>query len=273
MSSELAVSSAPSSAPRASSSPLLSMTETFLDRMPGTAEATRCWMARDLALVAGCLAGASTTEAVGSARSRENSSRFGITRWTRAERDLVDRADGARQLAFEGADLVDLLHEVGGAERVGAVEDLVADRAARGDAFGGEGETQPRHLVLRHVDLRAVAAQLVGDALGIHALDDLAAVAGVEAAVEQRHARRREAGDDEDEEGNQGKADGCQCHEAGRPQVAQRLHQSIHERHRCSNMWPIRRSAIARVRLKFSANHLHLRAVPPDDGPTIGFRT
>ena len=259
MSSELAVSSAPSSAPRASSSPLLSITETFLDRMPGTAEETRCWMAETWPL-SRLPCSASTTEAVGSARSRENSLALRHHEMDARRADLVDRADGARQLALEGADLVDLLHEVGGAERVGPVEDLVADRAARGDAFGGEGETQPRHLVLRHVDLRTVAAQLVGDALGIHALDDLAAVAGVEAAVEQRHARRREAGDNEDEEGNQGKADGCQCHEAGRPQVAQRLHQSIHERHRCSNMWPIRRSAIARVRLKFSANHVHLRA-------------
>ena len=144
----------------------------------------------------------------------------------------MDRADGARQFALEGADLVDLLHEVGGAERVGAIEDLVADRAARRNAFGGQRQAQLRDLVLRHIDLRAVAAQLVGHALGIHALDDLAAVAGVEAAVEQRHAGSGQTRDDESEEGDQREGDGRQRHQPRCPKIAQRLHQSIHERHR-----------------------------------------
>jgi hypothetical protein len=42
----------------------------------------------------------------------------------------VDGADGARELALKGTDKVDVLHEVGGAERVRLVEQLVADGPA-----------------------------------------------------------------------------------------------------------------------------------------------
>ena len=54
---------------------------------------------------------------------------------------LGDRADGARDLAFERAAVVDLLDELGGAKRR-AVEDLEADAAARRQALRRELEAQ-----------------------------------------------------------------------------------------------------------------------------------
>ena len=50
----------------------------------------------------------------------------------------VDRADGARQLALQRAQIVDVLDEARGAERVGLVENLVADAAALGQAAFGQ---------------------------------------------------------------------------------------------------------------------------------------
>ena len=63
--------------------------------------------------------------------------------------DAVDAADGAGELALERAQMVDVLDEARGAERVGLVEDLVADAAALGQAALGELHAQPRDLVLR----------------------------------------------------------------------------------------------------------------------------
>ena len=50
----------------------------------------------------------------------------------------VERPDGAGELALERAQVVDVLDEAGGAERLGLVEDLVADAAALGQAALGE---------------------------------------------------------------------------------------------------------------------------------------
>ena len=56
--------------------------------------------------------------------------------------DAVHGADGARDLALQRAGLVDLLLEFGGGEAVAAIEDLVADGAAGGQAL--LGQHQPR---------------------------------------------------------------------------------------------------------------------------------
>ena len=86
--------------------------------------------------------------------------------------DAVERADGAGELAFERAHLVDVLHEARGAERVRLVENLVADAAALGQAAFGERHAQPGDAILRHQDDVAVVAQLVGDAFAIELLHD-----------------------------------------------------------------------------------------------------
>ncbi len=44
--------------------------------------------------------------------------------------DPVDAANGAGKLTFERAQMIDVLDETGGAERIGLVEDFVADAAA-----------------------------------------------------------------------------------------------------------------------------------------------
>ena len=52
--------------------------------------------------------------------------------------DTTHRADGPRDLALERAGLVDLLLEFGRREAIGAIEDLVTDGAAGGQAFVGK---------------------------------------------------------------------------------------------------------------------------------------
>ena len=86
--------------------------------------------------------------------------------------DAVDGADGAGQFALQRAQMIDVLDEAGGAERVGFVEDLVADAAALGQAALGELHAQPGDLVLWHHDDGAVVAQFVGDRLAFQVLDD-----------------------------------------------------------------------------------------------------
>ena len=113
-----------------------------------------------------------TIEADGSGVSRENSGRSGSTRWTRAAWIAVDGADGAGEFALQRAQMIDVLDEAGGAERVGFVEDLVADAAALGQAALGELHAQPGDLVLWHHDHGAVVAQLEGDRLAFQVLDD-----------------------------------------------------------------------------------------------------
>ena len=75
----------------------------------------------------------------------------------------VDATDGAGKLAFERAQMIDVLDEGGGAERVRFVENLVADAAAFGQAVLGELHAQPRDIVLGHHHDRAVVLDLVGD--------------------------------------------------------------------------------------------------------------
>jgi hypothetical protein len=54
--------------------------------------------------------------------------------------DFGERGDGAFELAFEGAPVVDLLGEIAGAE-VGLVEQFKADAAGARQSCAGEGET------------------------------------------------------------------------------------------------------------------------------------
>ena len=84
----------------------------------------------------------------------------------------VDRLDGARKLALERAQVIDVLDERGRAEGVGLVEDLVADAAALGQAALGELHAHPGHPVARHHHDGAVVLQLVRDGLALEILHD-----------------------------------------------------------------------------------------------------
>ena len=74
------------------------------------------------------------------------------------------RADGAGQFAFQGALAVQVLDEVGLAQRRGVVEDLVADRARGRQALARQHQAGGGHLVAVDHDGRAVALDLVLDA-------------------------------------------------------------------------------------------------------------
>jgi hypothetical protein len=92
--------------------------------------------------------------------------------------DAVDGADGTGEFAFKRAQMIDVLNEAGGAERVGLVENLVADAAALGQSGLGELHAQPGDLVLRHHDHGAVVAQFVGNGLAFEVLDDAGGILG-----------------------------------------------------------------------------------------------
>ena len=95
--------------------------------------------------------------------------------------DVLDRP---RQLAFEGALVVQLLHEVRHAERA-PVEELVADGALRDEAGARELEAEVVDGVALDVDGRAALAEVVRDVLLPELLDDLGGVGGVEPAEEE----------------------------------------------------------------------------------------
>src|SRR6185437_14338376 len=145
--------------------------------------------------------------------------------------DEIDRGDGAAELAFERPHLVDVLDEARRAERVRFVEELVADRAAMRQVRFRHGHAQPRDLIGRHQDLRAVAADLVGHVHGVELLDDLTAVAQVEVAVEEGHARRGDARRDESEEADHGGGDAGDHGKTQGSEAAQSLEKTVQ---RCS---------------------------------------
>ena len=115
----------------------------------------------------------------------------------------VDGADGAGKLAFERAQVVDVLDEAGGAERVGLVEDLVADAAALRQPGLGELHAQPRRPGPSAPSGCAPSfAHLEGDALALEVLDDGGGVfedssvnSGVICGAVTRMIRKREEAD------------------------------------------------------------------------------
>ena len=121
----------------------------------------------------------------------------------------VERANGACELAFERAQVVDILHEAGRAERVRFVEDLVADAAALGQAALGKPHAQPRHAVLRDHDDATVVAQLVGNALALQLLHDRGGVLEGEIGKQRRHLRRGHAQHQEGKKADERNSDGA----------------------------------------------------------------
>ncbi len=88
----------------------------------------------------------------------------------------IDAADRAGQLALQCPQVIDVLDEGRRAERVGLVEDLVADRAALRQARLCELHAKTGNSVLGDHDDRAVALELIGDCLAFQVLDDRRAV-------------------------------------------------------------------------------------------------
>ena len=140
----------------------------------------------------------------------------------------VDGPDGARELAFECAQMVDVLDEAGGAERVRLVEDLVADAAALGQAALGELHADAGHLVARHHHDGAVVLQLVGDALALEVLHDRSGILRRQIGEDRRHLRRGDAQDDEGEHADQCGRDRRHGSEARGAQRPDELDETLH---------------------------------------------
>src|SRR5579863_7127679 len=117
--------------------------------------------------------------------------------------DTVNGADGAGKFALERAQVIDVLDEACGAERVGFIEDLVTDAAALGQAAFRELHAQPCDLVLWHHDHGAVIADFKGNGLAFQVLDDGRGILDAEVGKEGGHLRRGDAHDDEREETDQ----------------------------------------------------------------------
>ena len=96
----------------------------------------------------------SSTEALGFCCSRKKPFWFGSARCTRGALHRGQRADRARELAFEAALEGEALLELGLAE-AGAVHQLEADDRALGQAGGGQLQAQVVHLRGRHQDRAA----------------------------------------------------------------------------------------------------------------------
>ena len=114
--------------------------------------------------------------------------------------DPIDGVNGSGKFALQRAQMIDVLNEAGGPERVGLVENLITDATALGQAALGKLHPQPGDLVLGHHDRGAVVAQLVGNGLSFQVLDDGRGILNAEFGEEGGHLRRGDAQDDEAEE-------------------------------------------------------------------------
>ncbi len=150
--------------------------------------------------------------------NHDRSGRFGsFTREQRAfrqhevhagELNTVDGANGSGKLSLQGAEVVDILDEAGGAQRVGLVEDFIANPAALRQAGFGKLHPQAGHLVFRHHDDRTVIAELEGDGLTLKLLDDARGVLVAQIVKQCGHLRRGDTHDDEGEEAYEGQRHG-----------------------------------------------------------------
>ena len=149
-------------APSASRRPRSSTIETRSGLRPSTAEATRWRTART------CAASSSPLQLQHDRGPRRlavalEQAALGHDEMDARALDPADRADGARQLALERAEMVDALDEARRGEGVALVEDLVADAAAGRQALAGKLHADAGEVLARDEDGLAVAAGLVAD--------------------------------------------------------------------------------------------------------------
>ncbi len=161
--------------------------------------------------------------------------------------DRLDRADAARQLAFKRADEIDVLHEVGGAERRRGVEQFVTGRAAGRQALFGERDAGAWNGRGRDVDRGATLAQLVGDAGTVQIVDDARGVGDVEIGVEKSLVGRGDAAQEPAEQSDRGDEAGRDDRGADRAEAADDFECCVHirycsrthrHRHPPCRLWP-----------------------------------
>jgi hypothetical protein len=95
--------------------------------------------------------------------------------------------DGARQLALQRPRFIDPLLELGGAQRIGAVEDFVADGAAGRQPLFRQQHTGLWHLIGGYHDSGARRFKAIRDMAMVKLIDDLRRIAQIEISVEQGH--------------------------------------------------------------------------------------
>jgi hypothetical protein len=99
--------------------------------------------------------------------------------------DAAHGHDGARQLAFEGALLIEVLLELGLAQHRLVVEDFVADAARGHEPLARHQHAGLAHLVAADEDRRAVALGAVFDAGAVQRGGDFRGFTQVEVGIQQ----------------------------------------------------------------------------------------
>ena len=153
---------------------------------PGTAAATRLRMPATCRFSSAVAPRRTRTiDAVGFTSSRPNRLRLGST-IDPSRTHAAQRPDRARQLAFDRPLQVDVAEKIASRERVGPVEQLVADRPADRHALFRQGHAQPQRIAGRHHDGIATRAQAIGDGHGLQPTDQFLRVGQRQAGKQQR---------------------------------------------------------------------------------------
>ena len=142
--------------------------------------------------------------------------------------DPADRADGARQLALERAEMVDALDEARRGEGVALVEDLVADAAAGRQALTGQLHADAAEVLARDEDGLPVAAGLVADGPRVEVLHDGVRILQRQLGEQHAHRRLRHPHDHEGEEADEREGDDAHRRDPRRPEPRQEVDRPVH---------------------------------------------
>ncbi len=143
--------------------------------------------------------------------------------------DAADRPDRARQLAFQRAQVVHVLDEIGRGEGVALVEDLVSDAGLAREALAGKVHAQAGQVgARRHHRLAGVAPGLVSDAAGVEVAHDGGRVLGRQVGEQHAHVRAGDPQDDEGEESDQRQRHRRHRREARRSELGDEIENRLH---------------------------------------------
>src|SRR5262249_21984629 len=140
----------------------------------------------------------------------------------------VERADGARELALECAQVIEILHETGGTEGVRFVEDLIPDAAALGQARLGELHAKSRDAILgdQHDDI--VVSEFEGDTLTLEVLHDRGGILERQVGEQRRHLGRRDPHDHKGKEPHERNRYRSHGRDSRRSQRLEKLDEALH---------------------------------------------
>ncbi len=143
--------------------------------------------------------------------------------------DPADGPDRAGELAFERPQVIHVLHEVGGGERVPLVEDLVADPALGRQALAREVHAQARQIGAgRHDGLPHLSPGLVADAARIEIADHRGRILHRQVGEQHAHIGPRHAQDEEGEEADERQRHRRHRGEPGRAELRNEIDDRLH---------------------------------------------